>query len=471
MVEWCPIVYFYLLNSVYRVLQATNMPSNKRRKPPRPQSGSKRGKRTSRLNHKGDKLQLWDILDMRNALVQYFSQRAPGYTGKKFGYKKIADAYSIPRETFRRRVRGPLTGLFGHLSGGKSYPRIFTPEEEEELAEHISKFAQSGFPFTTVEIRGLGFEYAQERGIEGFSGMKKVAGRKWFKGFMSRHAGLTLKSPKLLSVYRAKCANRDVLNGWFDVYESVLEEKGINAPINIWNVDECGCIDTPKPKQIVCPVKARPNQLCSSEKGETSTAVVFVNAAGYHLKPLVIHKGARVQDSWKQDMLEGTTLGVSENGWIDKCLFYNYGKKLIEYLRSIDQLGPDKHNLLLMDSHNSHTFNFQFIKLMNENNIHVLALPAHTTHCLQPLDDVPFANFKGAWYEGVRQYVRSSGAKKLSKAEFFHVFSPAWVKAITVNQIKAGFRNTGVWPVDRKAISDSKIGPSLQEDLDSKIVE
>ena len=82
--------------------------------------------------------------------------------------------------------------MFGHLSGGMSYPRIFTPEEEEELAEHISKFAQSGFPFTTVEIRGLGFEYAQEWGIEGFSGIKKVV-QKWFKGFMSRHAGLTLK--------------------------------------------------------------------------------------------------------------------------------------------------------------------------------------------------------------------------------------------------------------------------------------
>ena len=77
---------------------------------------------------------------------------------------------------------------------------------------------------------------------------------------------------------------------------------------------------------------------------------------------------------------------------------------------------------------------------MNENNIHVLALQAHNTHCLQPLDDVPFANFKGAWYEGVHQYVRSSWTKKLSKAEFFHVFSSAWVKAITVNQIKAGFK-------------------------------
>ena len=129
-------------------------------------------------------------------------------------------------------------------------------------------FAQAGFPFTTTEIHALGFEYAEEQGIQGFSAARKVAGYKWFKGFINRHAGLTLKSPKLLSVYRAKCANREVLNGWFDIYEKLIEEKGIVSPVNIWNVDECGCIDTPKPKQIVCPVKARPNQLCSSEKGD-----------------------------------------------------------------------------------------------------------------------------------------------------------------------------------------------------------
>ena len=137
--------------------------------------------------------------------------------GKKFGYKKIADAYSIPRETFRQQVRGPLTGLFGHLSGGKDFPRIFTPDEELDLAKHISMLAQAGFPFTTTEIHTLGYEFAEERGIQGFSAVGKIASHKWFKGFMSRHTGLALKSPKLLSVYRAKCANRDVLNGWFDV--------------------------------------------------------------------------------------------------------------------------------------------------------------------------------------------------------------------------------------------------------------
>ena len=80
---------------------------------PRPQSG--RG----HSNHKDDKLQLWKVENMRNALVLYFSQRAPGFTGKPFGYKCIADAYKIPRETFRRRIKGPLRGLFGHIAGGR----------------------------------------------------------------------------------------------------------------------------------------------------------------------------------------------------------------------------------------------------------------------------------------------------------------------------------------------------------------
>ena len=37
---------------------------------------------------------------MRNALVFYFSQRAPGYIGNVYGYKRVADAHEIPRGTF-----------------------------------------------------------------------------------------------------------------------------------------------------------------------------------------------------------------------------------------------------------------------------------------------------------------------------------------------------------------------------------
>ena len=129
----------------------------------------------------------------------------------------------------------------------------------------------------------------------------------------------------------------------------------------------------------------------------------------------------------------------------------------------------NKKHLLLMDRHNSHTFNYQFLKLMNDNNIVVLAFPSHTTHVMQPLNDVPFVQLKTEWYEAIRLYVRSVCAKKLSKGEFFKVFVPCWKKAITVWNIQAGFRHTGVWPVDRSAITDVKLGPSLHDNaLSSK---
>ena len=55
---------------------------------------------------------------MRNALCFYFAIRAPAYTGRVYGYKAVADAYRVPRETFRRRLSGPLMGYFGHVAGG-----------------------------------------------------------------------------------------------------------------------------------------------------------------------------------------------------------------------------------------------------------------------------------------------------------------------------------------------------------------
>ena len=114
-----------------------------------------------------------------------------------------------------------------------------------------------------------------------------------------------------------------------------------------------------------------------------------------------------------------------------------------------------------MDSHNSHMFNFQFMELMNDNNIIVLAFPSHTTHLLQPLDDVPFANFKTEWYEAIRLFVRAHCGHKLMKKEFFKTFVPCWKKAITVKNIQSGFKNTGVWPVNRDAISDDQMAPAI----------
>ena len=376
--------------------------------------------------------------------------------------------YGLPRETFRRRtLPGPLQGYCGYLSGGKDIPRVFTVEQEAELAGHIGMFAQAGFPFTPQEIKLLAYEYAVKNNVEGFSEMKQEAGRKWLRGFMRRHKSvLSLKTPKLLSIYRAKCATPVVMDKWFEHYKQVLKDNNITSPLYIWNVDECGCVDVPKPKKVIALKRGRPNQLSAQDKGETSTTLTFVNAAGMHTKPIVIHRGAKVSDAWKTDMPKGYTIAASENGWISKRIFYQYGKELIKYMKDRGLLeDKNKKHLLLMDSHNSHTFNYQFMCMMAIHGIIVMAFPAHTTHLIQPLDNLPFANFKNIWFEAVRLYVRRVYAKKLPKTAFFSIFAPAWEKAITVRIIQAGFRRTGIWPVDRSVITDDSMGPALDTPL------
>ena len=56
---------------------------------------------------------------MRNALVFYFSQRAPGYKGKVYGYKCVADTHHIPRL---------------YLAGGKGLTLEFP-----KLAHHLKR--------------------------------------------------------------------------------------------------------------------------------------------------------------------------------------------------------------------------------------------------------------------------------------------------------------------------------------------
>ena len=73
---------------------------------------------------------------------------------------------------------GEHKGYYGYLSEGKNMPKVLTPDEENELASYIGKFAQAGFPFTSSEICMLVYEFADTNGIHGFSSVNKQAGCK-----------------------------------------------------------------------------------------------------------------------------------------------------------------------------------------------------------------------------------------------------------------------------------------------------
>ena len=80
------------------------------------------------------------------------------------------------------------------------------------------------------------------------------------------------------------------------------------------------------------------------------------------------------------------------NGYITKSHFHQYGVHFIKFLKHEGL--TNRKNLLIIDGHKSHLYNLPFYEAMRANDIEVLMIPPHTSHVLQPLDSIPFAQLK-----------------------------------------------------------------------------
>ena len=280
--------------------------------------------------------------------------------------------------------------------------------------------------------------------------------------FLHRHPEVRHKKAHNLLVNRAMCSNPAVFKKWFEQYKQELESLNITSPEQIWNCDETGCQDVPKEWEVVGETGVDAYTIVSKEQGETTTVVTFANAVGKVCPPVVIHKGSQVQESWCLDAPVGVMVRASVNGWINKDIFLEYATRWLRWMHTWKLL--DRPHLLLLDVHKSHVYNIWFLKLMKEFNIGVLAIPSHTSHKIQPLDDVPFVNFKNSWNENLLQYFFGSVGCGMPKMDFFQVFWPAWKKAMTVANIQAGFRQTGIFPVNANAKNPALPRPSRATD-------
>ena len=83
----------------------------------------------------------------------------------------------------------------------------------------------------------------------------------------------------------------------------------------------------------------------------------------------------------------------------------------------------------------------------------------HSSHWGQPLDKNPFSGFKDTFNEAMHKFNRATGGRGIAKSEFFSVFNVAWEKAMTPSNIKAGFKHTGIWPINRAAIPSHVLEP------------
>ena len=414
-------------------------------------------------SHRGKSLNQWNASDMLGALGDWQREKDLPIQ-EKHSLREISRAWGVPYATFRRRIvdvpsrtRSRVLDQSGYLSGR---PTILSKTAEDQLAEHIRQLAATGFPCDRVDVRNLAYDYAKANNVKGFSTEKSCAGYYWFRGFLDRHPELVMKKAENLSVQRAMAMNGTQVLKWFQEYDTLITKLGIkDVPSHIWNCDETGCQNIHRTNDVVGVVGKQSYNITALEKGETSTALVTINAVGDAPPVMIIHRGKNIGKQWSNGAPHDTLVRASEKGYINKELFLEYGISFVKYLEK-QQLNDGRPHLILMDSHYSHLYNLEFLELMKLNNVHVFAIPAHTSHWLQPLDRGIFSSFKQAWQREMKSFTRDTAGRKLEKKDFFLIFNPAFNKSVNVENAQGAFRGTGLFPFNEHAIPDRAFEPS-----------
>lgn len=387
---------------------------------------------------------------MQKAIEEYCQKATDGTAC----LREISRSWRVPKSTLARRLKTPDLGH--EYASGR--PTVFSKESEDELASVILDLACRGFPLREAQVRNLATQFANANNLHVFSQKKNnQAGYYWFKGFLQRHPELCVKRAEGLSAARSGAMNKTNIEKWFSEYKELVEKLNVHdSPSHIWNLDESGLQDVFEAKRAVGQKGVPLYQVTAGEKGDTTTVLPVFNAVGEIGALMVIFKGKRIRPEWVVGSPPGTLIRASPDGWINKDLFLEFCKAFVKKL-----VNDGKKHVLLMDGHGSHVYNLEVFRLMQEHDVEVFCFPAHTSHWLQPADRSLFKSLKSHWTTEGLSYTRATGGKKCGKSDFFQIFTPAWTRCSTVENIQSGFRSSGIFPVNFSAIPDIAYLPSL----------
>jgi hypothetical protein len=195
-----------------------------------------------------------------------------------------------------------------------------------------------------------------------------------------------------------------------------------------------------------------PNEL------EWLIVLTCINPSGQYIPNFYIFKGMHMRHNYIRRCKTGATMAMSRKAWMIGFLFSAWIDHFIQSLQCSGGISPENPHLLILNGHNSH-ITIEVVAKAKEVGLHLVNLPSHTSHALQPLDVSVFGPFKHAFqiYRDIwAMNNKGRGAKKVVLAEWVSIVLG---RALTAENIQSGFCATGIYPLNSHAL-DSKMGPS-----------
>lgn len=375
--------------------------------------------------------------------------------------REVGRAFNIPESTLRKKILQNESKIY--RLGRKS---LFVSEVETELKQYILTLGKLFYGLTPKNLRHLAFKFAEANNIKHrFNNDTQLAGKDWLYGFLNRNPEIRLRQPEGTSLNRIAAFNMEETNLFYSNLEAVLKKKTFEAN-RIFNMDETGVTTVQKkcPKVFSQKGAKRVGAATSGERGRTITCVFCMSAAGNYIPPMLIYPRKRMNPTLQKNGPVGALYSCSKNGWINGELYFDWLKHFAKHGKPT----ADDPVLLVLDNHSSH-ISIQTYEFCKANHIHVVSLPPHTSHRLQPLDLTFFGPLKNALYREYDLYLASTGHEKITEYDIAELLNKAFMKVATMGKAESGFRSSGIFPFNPNKFSEEDFSPA--QELRSFVVE
>ncbi|XP_064604473.1 tigger transposable element-derived protein 4-like [Liolophura sinensis] len=379
--------------------------------------------------------------------------RAADYV--KFGSVSVREAaikYNIPKSTLQRFLKG-------NVESGKrdAFTTVFSKEMEDELVNHALKLKGLMYGLTGDDLRSLAFEFAERNKIKHpFPKDKKKAGADWLRHFMSRHPELSFHTPEKTSLSRITGFNKVQTMKFYELVRKAMEEHHFE-PQRIYNVDETGMSTVPNRTSKVIAKKGvkQVGQITSAEKGQTTTLVCAMNAAGSFIPPVFIFARKNMNAQLMRNAPVGAIGLCSDSGWMNTDLFPKWLDHFIDHTKSSTE---DK-VLLILDNHVSHC-SIEAIKKARENGVVMITIPPHTSHKTQPLDRTFYGPLKTAYEQECHKFMVNHPGKRITQYDIAELVGQAYPRCASVEKGIKGFQCTGIYPFNPDIFDETDYAPA-----------
>lgn len=344
---------------------------------------------------------------------------------------------------------------------------------EEALVRWIRGMIAEFTSPTPQWVREKAKELAVEHGID----PSTVGGDSWYMSFLHRHPQLRLRTPQEMEHKRIEGPTTVALQLFFMHLSHLMtvdkRVRGVAAfnPAFLWNVDEtwmdsmgkvskvCGVsraralpISTPTHESRYLSLSAQvfswDGEHVYIEKRPKSFHVTLTacgSASGSFLPPSLIFEGKKLEADFSKGAPDAR-ISVSPKGYQDGTTWLEWVKHFIK---------DTKGNCILLSDGHVTRRNNEALKLLEEAHVHVLTLPPHTTHLLQPLDVAFFKLLKTTWTDVRGEYERKW--VPIDKTNMAAAMLEAWKRATAPRggaedkgggpALKNGFAKAGIFPL------------------------